>query len=142
MAAPPRGITTSQSDQPLLDIALDLDLVRPRRLPPALDGDVHARGDQVLADAGDGSRAGAQRGDDLLIGAFVPEGIVGQQEDAGVGQFAGRCLAAGNQLFQVLTLLGCQSDSVLVHVGRPDLGVSPSPERQESEYYFYLSNED
>jgi hypothetical protein len=142
VAAPARGITASQFDQTLLDVPLDPDLVRPRGLPSAADGDIHALGDQVLADAGYGPPAGAQRGDDLVIGAFVPEGVVGQQEDAGMGQFAGRRLTAGDQLFQVRPFRRRQSDPVLVRVGRPVLGVSPLADCQESGYCFYLSNED
>ena len=124
MAAPLGGITAGQLDQPLLDVPLDLDLVRARGLRAAQEGDVDPLGDQLLADAGDGPRAGAQGGNDLVIGAFVAEGVVGQEEDAGVGQFAGGGLAAGDELFQVGTLLSGQRNPVLVHVARPALGVS------------------
>jgi hypothetical protein len=142
VAAPLRGVSACQLDQPLLDIPLDLDLVRARGLRPAKEGDVQALGDQLLADAGDGPQAGPQGGDDLLIGAFVPAGIVGQKEDAGVGQFAGRGLAAGHQLFQVCPFLSRQSHPVLVHVGRPVLGMVPGAGHQESGYCCYLPNED
>ncbi len=142
MAAALGWITASQFDQPPFDIPLDLDLVRPKGLLATQDGDVHALGDQLLADTGDRSQAGAQGSDDLLIGTFVPERIIGQQEDSSVGQFAGRRLAAGNQQFQVCPLLRCQSHPVLVHVGHPDLGVSTSPDCKKSGYGFYLPNED
>jgi hypothetical protein len=110
----------------LLDIPLDLDLIRPRRLPAATEGGIQALRDQLLADAGDGPRAGAQGGDDVLVGVLVAAGVVGQQEDAGVGQLAGRGLASGHQLFQRRSLLRRQGDPVLVHGSRPVLGVSPS----------------
>jgi hypothetical protein len=71
VAASLRGITASQLDQSLLDIPLDLDLVRSRGLASAKDGDVHAFGNQLLADAGNGPQADSQRGDNLLIGAFL-----------------------------------------------------------------------
>ncbi len=142
MAAALGWITASQFDQPPFDIPLDLDLVRPKGLLATQDGDVHALGDQLLADTGDRSQAGAQGSDDLLIGTFVPERIIGQQEDSSVGQFAGRRLAAGNHLFQVRPFLGRQSHPVLVHSRRPVLGVSPSADRQGTGYRIYPSNED
>ena len=72
MAAPLGGLTASQLDQPLLDVPLDLDLVRPRGLASATQGGVEALGDQLSADARDGPRADPQRGDDLVIGASSP----------------------------------------------------------------------
>jgi hypothetical protein len=95
MAAPLGGLIAGQLDQPLLDVPLDLDLVRPRGLRSATQGGVEALGDQLAADARDGPRAGPQGGEDLLVGVLLAAGIVGEQEDAGVGQFAGRRLAAG-----------------------------------------------
>ncbi len=142
MAAALGRITAGQLDEALFDIPLDLDLIGPRRLPPAQQGEVHSLGDQLLADTGDGPQAGAQRSDDLFIGVFLAVAVIGQQQDAGVGQFAGRRLAAGDHLLQVLAFLVRQSHPVLVHRSRPDLGVSPSPGRRESGYCIYLSNED
>jgi hypothetical protein len=121
MATALGGIAASQLDQPLLNIPLDLDLARPRGLLAAQEGNVQALGDQELADAGDGPRAGAQGGDDLLIATFVPEGIVGQEEDAGMGQFASCGLAAGDQPLQIRPFLRRQSHPILVHGGHPVL---------------------
>ena len=98
MAAALGRVATGQLDQTLLDIPLDLDLVRARRLPSAQQREIHPLGDQLLANARDRPQAGAQRRYDLLIAVFLPEGIVGQQKDAGMGQFAGRRLAAGHHL--------------------------------------------
>jgi hypothetical protein len=134
-------IAAGQRDQALLDISLDLDLVRARRLPPAQQGKVHPRRDQLPADPRHGPQARAQSRDDLLIGVFLPAGIVGQQEDAGMGQFAGRRLAAGNHLVQIAPLLRGQGYSILVH-GSPPILEASSADRQESGYCAYLSNED
>jgi hypothetical protein len=123
VAAPLGRLTASQLDQTLLDVPLDLDFVRPRGLPSATQGGVEALGDQLSADARDGPRTGAQRGDDLLIGVFLPAGIVGEQQDPGMGQFAGRRRAAGHQPFQVRPLLRRQCDTILVHRGHPVLEV-------------------
>ena len=84
MAASPRWMAASEFDQLLLDIALDL--VRPRRLLSAQDGDIQSLGDQLLADAGDGSQARPQGGDNLLVGTLPAAGVVGEQEDASVDQ--------------------------------------------------------
>ena len=99
MAAALRRIAASQLDQSLLDIPLDLDLVGARRLPSAQQGEVHALGDQLLADTGYRPQAGAQSRDDLLIGVCLSAGVVRQQQDAGMGQYAGRRLTTGNHLF-------------------------------------------
>jgi hypothetical protein len=134
-------ITAGQLDQLLLDIPLDLDLVGAWRLPPAQQGEIHPRGDQLVADTGDRPQADAQSRDNLLIGVFLPDGIVGQQEDAGMGQFAGRRLPAGDHLFQLRPFFLRQGHPIFVHRSCPVLGVS-SPGRQESGYCGYLSNED
>ena len=141
MAAALRGIAAGQRDQTLFDISLDLDLVRTRRLPSAQQGNIHARRDQLLANPRHRPQAGAQGRDDLLIGVFLPEGIVGQQEDARMGQFAGCGLAAGNELFQIAPLLWCQRYSILAH-GSPPILEASSADRQESGYCLYLPNED
>jgi len=77
VAAALGGIAASQFDQPLLDIPLDLDLVGPRGLRSPQEGDVDARGHQVVANAGDGPQAGTQGGDDFVIRALVAEGVIG-----------------------------------------------------------------
>jgi hypothetical protein len=142
VAAAARRVAASQLDEPLLDVPLDLDLAWPRGLPATADGGLDALGDQLLADTGDRSQAGPQRGDDFLIKAMVAEGVVGEQEDAGVGKFAGCRLAAGDQLLQRRPLLRRQSDPVLVHGSFPVFGLSSLANSQESGYSFHLPNED
>jgi hypothetical protein len=124
VAAALGGIAARQLDQALLDVPLDLDLVRARRLRPATERHVQPLGDQLPADRGDGPRAGAQGGDDLLIAARAPVRVVGQEEDPGMGRFACRGKAALDQLFQVRPLLRRQSHPILVHGSRPVLGVA------------------
>src|ERR1700722_18638110 len=136
------GITASQLDQPLLNIPLDFDLVRPRGLPSAQDGDLDPFDDQLATNAGDGARADTQGSNDLLIGAFVSLGVVGKQENARVRQFPGSGFATGNQLLQVRSFLCRQSHPLLVHCSHPIREVLPPADRQETGYCFYLSNED
>src|SRR5262249_25994054 len=88
VAASLGGITARQSDQPLFDIPFDLDLVRSRGLRAAPEGDVDPLGDQLLAGAEDGPQAGAQGGNDLVIGTAAAAGVVGQEENPGMVQFA------------------------------------------------------
>ena len=123
MAAALGRLATGELDQALLDVPLDPDLGRPRRLAPATEGGVEPLGDEALADAGDRADPDPQRGDDLLIGVFVPERIIGEQEDAGMGQLAGCRRAAGNQLLQPGTLLERQSYPILVHGRSPGFAV-------------------
>ncbi len=134
-------IAAGQRDEPLLDIPLDLDLVRPRWLPLAQQGNVQSCRDQLSPNPRHRPQVGAQSRTDLLIGVFLPAGSVGKQEDAGMGQFAGRCLAAGNQLFQIAPFFRCQSYPILFH-GSPPILEASSADRQESGYCVYLSNED
>ena len=141
MAAALGRITAGQFDQTLLDISLDLDLVGTQRLPLAQQGEVHSLGDQLPTDTGDGPRADVQGRDDLLVGVLPAEGVVGQQEDAGMGQLAGRCLAAGYHLGQIRPFFLSQVHPILVHRRCPVLKVSSLPEHQESGYGVYLSNE-
>jgi hypothetical protein len=101
-------------DQLLLDVPLDLDLVWARRLRPGVQGRRETGGDQAAADTAHRADADAEGSDDLVVGVR-PRGGVRQQEDAGVGELAGRPLAGGNQVFQVGSLLRGQRDSVLVH---------------------------
>lgn len=126
----------------MLNIAFDPDLVGTRGLRPAPEGDVQPLRNQLLANARDRSQAGAQSAHNLVVGAPLPEGIIGEQEDASVGQFARRRLASGNDQFQVRPLVRRECHPVLVHVGHPELGVYRSPYRQGSGYCTYLPNED
>jgi hypothetical protein len=106
-------------DQLLLQVPLDLDLVRAGRLRLGVEGCPEALGDEPLADAGDGARAGAQSGDDVVVGVLAPGQGVGQQQDACMGQFAGGSLADGDQAFQFDPFLRRQGNSILVHRGTP-----------------------
>jgi hypothetical protein len=142
MAAPLGGLAAGQLDQPLLEVPFDLDLVRPRGLPSATQGRVEALGDQLSADARDGPQTGPQSGDDLLVGALLAARIVGEQQDSGVGRFAGRRLAAGDQPLQLRSLLRRQSDPILVYRGHPVLEVSLPAGHQAAGYSLHLPNED
>src|SRR5205807_1952633 len=75
--------------------------------------------DQTLADATDGTQANVHGGDSLGIGAFRSRSGVRQQEDARVGELAGRCLADRNQVLQLGPFLRGQRNSVLVHCDAP-----------------------
>jgi hypothetical protein len=77
VAAAHWGIAASQFEQPLLDLSLELDLTRARRLPAAQQGELHPLGDQLPANTGHRSQAGAQGGDDLVVGVSLSAGIVG-----------------------------------------------------------------
>lgn len=84
----------------MFDVAFDLDLVRPRRLRPGVQGHRETGGDQAPADAADGTHADAEGSDDLVVGVPIRGVGVRQQENARVGEPAGRPLAGGNQVFQ------------------------------------------
>jgi hypothetical protein len=88
-----RGLTTSQADQRLFDVPLDLDFVRPLRLRSGVEGGGESLGNQPLADAPDRAEADAQGGDDLLVGMFRSPSGIRQQENAGMGELAGCTLA-------------------------------------------------
>jgi len=63
--------------------------------------------DEPLAGPADGVLRHAQRLDDLPVGPARPAvGLVGQQQDAGVGQLARRRLARVDQPAQLHALLG------------------------------------
>jgi hypothetical protein len=57
VATPFGWVAARQSDQLLLDVPLDLDLVRAGWLGLVVQGREEALGDKALADAGDGSGA-------------------------------------------------------------------------------------
>lgn len=115
-------VAASQTDQLLLKVPLDLDLTRPQRLEPGVERLLEALGDQALAHATDGTEADPQGGDDLVIGAFPSGRAVRQQQDAGVGEPAGRCLAHRNQVFQPSSFFRSQGNSVFLHGGARLLG--------------------
>jgi hypothetical protein len=108
-------------DQLLFDITLDLDLARALRLRPGIQGRREACGDQTPADTADSADADAEGRDNLIVGA-CSRGSIRQQEDASVGEFAGRALSDGNQVFQVVSFLRSQHDSILVHRRLRNLG--------------------
>jgi hypothetical protein len=110
-------------------------------LSAAQQGEVQPLGDQLVADTGNRPQAGAQSSADLLVGLFLSEGISRQEADAGMGQFAGRRFPAGNQLGQLRPFVFRQGDPILVHGSCPVLALSSLPDRQESRYCVYLSNE-
>jgi hypothetical protein len=85
------------------------------RLRPGVQGRRQTGGDQPPADTTDGAKADAEGRDDLVVGVRSTCGRVRHEEDAGMGQPAGRSLPSGNQLFQRGSFLHSQRDSVLVH---------------------------
>jgi hypothetical protein len=114
-------VGASQFDELLFDVPPDLDLVRPGGLGAVVEGRQESLGDEPLPDAGDGPRAGAQGGDDLVIGGFPALRVVGQQEDARMDQLACRGLSLGDQLLQRRPLLRSQGNSILLHRSTPVL---------------------
>src|SRR5262249_26095703 len=77
--------------------------------------------DKGLADAWDGDRSDVQRVADLQVG---PRGAgaaaVSLQQDAGPGQFAGRCCPLGDERFQLWALLLRQPHhELLIHDWTP-----------------------
>jgi hypothetical protein len=92
-------VAARQLDQPLFEVAFDLDLVRSRRLRLVVQGRRQALRDQPLADTTDGTNAHAQGSDDLVIGVVLARGGIRQQEDAGVGDPACCAFADGNEAF-------------------------------------------
>ena len=74
MAATTGRISTGQSDQLLFDIAFDLDLVRPRRLGPVVDGRPDPFDDKPFANAADSPQADAQGVANLFVGSVAAGG--------------------------------------------------------------------
>jgi hypothetical protein len=140
VAAAKRRVAASHADEFLLDVALDLDLVGPGRLAVAVDGSSKALGDETLANPGDGPLADAQGGADVVVRPPWAEGVVGQQEDAGVGQLAGRRLAGGHQALQVRSLVRLQRHPILVH--RCTSLLDPRAQASSNRIANHLSNED
>jgi hypothetical protein len=89
-------------------------------------GGVRAALDEALADALDGAQAAAQRlGDAGVVPGRPACGLVGLEQDAGAGERAGGALAGGEELGQVLALLGGEGDEVLLlRHGWPPTGQS------------------
>src|SRR5947209_705932 len=118
MATAPGRVAASQLDQLLLDVPLDLDLVRARRLGLPVDRRLEALGNELLAYPSDRPKADAEGLGDVFVGAVLPVGV-GQQQDAGVRQLACRCFPGGNKMFQPDPLLRRQCDPILVHRRTP-----------------------
>jgi len=112
-------VAAGQADEHLLEVSLDLDLVGSARLGFAVEGRGQSLGDEALADPGNGPGSHPQRGDDGVIALPGAEGVVGQQEDAGVGQLAGRRLARRHPALQFGSLVALQRHPVLVHRRTP-----------------------
>jgi hypothetical protein len=140
LAAALGGVAASQLDEPLLDVPLDLDLARSGRLGLAVDGSSDALGDETLADSGYGPLANAQGGGDVVIRPPRAEVVVGQQEDARVGQLARRRLAGGHQALQVRSLVRLQRHPILVH--RSTSLLDPRAQTSSNRIANHLSNED
>ena len=111
MASPLGRVTASDADQRLLDVALDFDLVGPRRLRLVVEGGEEAFGDQALADAADGACAERQGVGDVRV--VLP--LVGEQEDACVGDPACSGLALADQALQHGPFLVRQAHTVFFH---------------------------
>jgi hypothetical protein len=128
LAAAFRRVATGQFDQPLFDVPLDLNLVRPLRLRPGVQGRRQAGGDQAPADTADRTEADAEGRDNRVIDVAAPRGGVCQKEDAGMGEPAGRTRAHGDQPLERGPLIRRQRHSVLVHRSLRDPGKGgPSP---------------
>src|SRR5262249_49622755 len=79
----------------LFDVSFDLDLVRPLRLRPRVQSHRQTCGDQPPAETTEGANADAEGGNDLVVGVRSACGRVRHEEDAGMGQPAGRSLPGG-----------------------------------------------
>lgn len=109
-------IAAGQLDQLLLDRFRDLHLLRSRGLGPVVEGRSQALGHESLADPGDGRGADTQGLDDVLVGTSRPvRSLIGQEQDARVGELAGGGLADGDHVFQPLSLLNRQGHFVFLH---------------------------
>ena len=74
--------------------------------------------DEMLPHPGDGGEADVEGLGDALVGpGGTAVGLVGLEQDAGMGQFAGRSLAAGSQVVEGLAFLGGQRHKVFLHRG-------------------------
>jgi hypothetical protein len=108
-------VAASQLDQARFDVSFDLDLVRPLRLWFVVQGRRKTGGDQTPPDTADRAEANPQSGDELVVGGLRTRGGVRQQEEAGLGELAGRPLPDGHQVFQRGSFRCRQGDSILVH---------------------------
>jgi hypothetical protein len=79
MASPFGGIAARHAHQLLLDVPLDFDFVRARRLGLRVDGGVEALRHKAFANPFYTPEASAQGQDDLVIRMLSPMGSIGQQ---------------------------------------------------------------
>jgi hypothetical protein len=93
VGAPFGWVTARQADQLLLNIALDFDLVGTRRLGLRVQGGQESFGDESLANASDCSYTERKLRGNLVIGRGHSVRVIGEQEDAGVGDLPGSDLA-------------------------------------------------
>src|SRR5213082_1920675 len=74
--------------------------------------------DEPLPHPGDGGGADVEGLSDALVGpGGAAVGLVGLEQDAGMGQLAGGRLAGGDQVVQGLAFLGGQRHKVFLHRG-------------------------
>jgi hypothetical protein len=104
-------VAAGQADQGLLDVALDFDLRGACGLRLVFEGGQEAFRHEALAHAGHGAQAdGGPLGNVRIVVA-----VVGEQEDAGVREFACGDLALAQQGIQSGPLVGRQADTIFVH---------------------------
>jgi len=142
VAAPARRIAAGQFEQPLFDVALNLDLVRSGRLRPVGKGGFQTFHNESLPQAFNGARAGAQGRDDLGVRIRLAASLIRQKQNARMGQLPGRCFAYGHHLFQCKPFLHCESNPILVHRGTPSLEAQPSAKAPRNNIPRYPSIED
>jgi hypothetical protein len=97
-------VAASQAHQLLLDVPLDLDFVGPGWLGLATHGGRQPLGDELLTHPRDGAWANAKGSDDGVVAVAWSVGDIRQQQNAGVGQFAGRRLSRRHHSLQVVAL--------------------------------------
>jgi hypothetical protein len=94
-------ITTGQTNQRLLNIALDFDFVGPLWLRFGIQGRSESFGHQSLTNPPNSAETYLQSGHNLLIRIFRPRSGIRQQENACMGELAGCALTDRNQMFQI-----------------------------------------
>src|SRR5262245_50451575 len=128
-------------DQRLLEVALDLDLIRPGWLVLAADCGLQPLGDELLAHPGDGARANAKGSNDGVVAVAWPVGDIGQQEDAGVGQLAGRRLPRRYHSRQSRPFVLRQVHPIFLHRSTPPTAARAFPSLPALRIALRLSNE-
>jgi hypothetical protein len=142
VAAPARRIAAGQFEQLLFDVALDLDLIRSRRLRPVVQGGFQTFCNESLPQALNGSWAGAQGRDDLGLCIRLTKPLIRQKQNASMGQLPGCCFAYRHQLFQLQPFLHRERNPILVHRGTPCLEAQPVAKAPRNSIPRYPSIED